>query len=389
MDGGSCHAAVITPPGSAAIAGIELGGNGAEQILRGIFKTSSSVRLETGQILVGQIADGADVIDQVVVGCEAHGRFVIHCHGNPLLVETVMKLLQDRGARLVSFEAAMQMRPRRNGDSAITSEAGIERLKAVTLEGFRFVSNQITGGLSAAVVRWRDHLQHGELAAIHNDCRQILSDSRIAQRIIRGCAGVIVGPPNSGKSTLFNRLCGMNKSIVADIGGTTRDWVSAIWRTKSLRMELFDTAGLDDALAQVDPLQAASQQRTREIIRQSDVVIVVVDGSKPLEHFSLAISRDQIVIAALNKSDLPQSLDPTTLPFSYAEMAAVSAQTGHGIDGLTKAVRGATGVDGFDLSRPICFTERQNGVVNNLSQATTSEIAHDLLEQLLMDSTQV
>ena len=229
-----CQAAVITPPGTAAIGGILLCGEGARDILQATFRTKSpcEVRFEPGRIFVGQIADGGETIDQVVIGCEGPDRFAIHCHGNPLLVESLMELFARRGAELISADALLRSKAVSEETTTIVAEAKVERLKAVTMEGFCLISNQIAGGLS----RWAtDALDRGDAISIpdiQEECKQILADSRIARRIVSGCRAAIVGPPNSGKSTLFNRLCGASKSIVADIGGTTRDWVSAVWRNR-------------------------------------------------------------------------------------------------------------------------------------------------------------
>lgn len=341
---------------------------------------------EPGRIFVGQIADGGELVDQVVIGCEGPDRFAIHCHGNPLLVESVMELFARSGAEPVSAETLLRSNAAAEETTMIAAEAKIERLKAVTMEGFCLISNQIAGGLS----RWAtDTLDRGEAVSIpdiQEQCRQILANSRIVRRIVSGSRAAIVGPPNSGKSTLFNRLCGADKSIVADIGGTTRDWVSAIWRVPSLRIELFDTAGLEETLAAADPLQAASQQRTREIVREAAVLIAVLDGTRPPGHFSLPTTEGQAVIVAINKSDLPQSLDANNLPFVFTERVTLSAQTGQGVEALTAALRRATGIDGFDLSCPVCFTPRQFECVMKLSQCGNPRQVLLLLEQLLKDS---
>jgi tRNA modification GTPase len=383
-----CQAAVITPPGTAAIGGILLCGAGAREILQAIFRTTSpgEVLFEPGRIFVGQITDGSETIDQVVIGCEGPDRFAIHCHGNPLLVESLMELFARRGAELISADALLRSKAVSEETTTIAAEAKVERLKTVTMEGFCLISNQIEGGLS----RWaKDTLDKGEAISIpdiQEQCRQILADSRIARRIIHGCRAAIVGPPNSGKSTLFNRLCGASKSIVADIGGTTRDWVSAIWRMPSLRVELFDTAGLEETLAAADPLQAASQQRTHEIIRGAAVLIAVLDGSRPLGQFSLHAAEGQAIIHAINKSDLRQSPEANKLPFVFTERVNLSAHTGQGVEKLSVAVRRATGVDGFDLSRPVCSSLRQLEVVTKLSQCGDPCKSLVLLEQLLTAS---
>jgi tRNA modification GTPase len=380
-----CQAAVITPPGTAAIGAILLCGAGAREILQATFKTKSpgEVLFEPGRIFVGRIADNNETIDQVVIGCEGPDRFAIHCHGNPLLVESLMELFARRGAEPVSAETLLYSKAVSEEANTIAAEAKIERLKAVTMEGYCLISNQIAGGLS----RWAtDTLDKGEeisIPDIQDQCKQILADSRIAQRIISGCRAAIVGPPNSGKSTLFNRLCGASKSIVADIGGTTRDWVSAIWRVPSLRVELFDTAGLEETLAATDPIGAASQQRTHEIIRGAAVLIAVLDGSRPFGRFTLHAAKGQAVILAINKSDLRQSLDANNLPFAFTEQVNLSAHTGQGVEELTAAVRRATGVDEFELSRPACFKPRQVEVVEKLEKTDNISDARKQIFKLI------
>ncbi len=391
MESHPCQVGLITPAGSAAIGSILLCGGGAEQVLRSVFRTDSqgNILFEPGRMFVGWIVDGNEPIDQVVIGCEDREQFAIHGHGNPLLIESILELFIRHGATAVSAETMVQSRITAVEYNPIAAESKIERLKAVTMEGFRLISNQIEGGLSRWAKNWIGRKDTVSIPEIHEQCKRILADSRIAKRIIHGCRAAIVGPPNSGKSTLFNRLCGMDKSIVTDIAGTTRDWVGAVLRIPSLRVELFDTAGLADNLAATDPLQSASQQRTLEMVRAADILIAVLDGSRPLNHFIPPVAEGQPVIVALNKSDLPQSLVPKTLPFPFAESVTLSAQTGLGVDELPWALRRAAGIEGFDLDCPVCFSSRQTAILTKLAECDDSRQIAVLLEQLLKSSPQL
>lgn len=388
MESHPCQAAVITPAGTAAIGSILVCGAAAEEILRSVFRPHSptGVSFEPGQVFVGWMTDGNEAIDQVVIGCEGRQRYAIHGHGNPLLVESILEILVRHGAKPVSAETMIQSQIAAKESATIAVEAKTERLKAVTMEGFRLISNQIEGGLS----RWaKERIGRKDtisIPEIREQCKRILADSRIAKRIIYGCRAAIIGPPNSGKSTLFNRLCGMDKSIVADTAGTTRDWVGAVWRIPSLRVELFDTAGLADDLAAVDPLQSASQQRTLEMIRAADVLIAVLDGSRPLNHFTPPTAEGQPVIVVLNKSDLPQTLISDALPFPFAEIIPLSARTGFGVDELSSVLRRAMEVDDFDLNRPVCVHPRQEGIIRKVSECEDPRQVVVILEQLLTDS---
>ncbi len=107
----SAFAAVVTDKGTGAIATIQLLGESAEAVLKKIFKPTGSnlATFKAGKILLGTINEGNQTIDQVVIGCEADNCFAINCHGNPLIVEIIMQLLQRCGAEFVAAEQLLAM----------------------------------------------------------------------------------------------------------------------------------------------------------------------------------------------------------------------------------------------------------------------------------------
>ncbi|MHC4186438.1 MAG: GTPase, partial [Planctomycetota bacterium] len=244
-------AAVMTGQGTGAISTIEVLGDGAAAVIERIFEPAhgDTATSEPGRILLGTIADGAETIDQVVLGCADAEDFAINCHGNPLIVEMIMELLDRQGAELISAEQLLAKRlTGQQGLNTIAAEARLAQAKAMTLEGTKIILNQIEGGLNKRARRWLENMDRTGLEQIKAEAEEILSDSRTAKLIIKGCTAVITGPPNSGKSTLLNYLCGKQKAIVTDIKGTTRDWVSARCQVGPLSVELIDTAGLDESL---------------------------------------------------------------------------------------------------------------------------------------------
>ena len=96
-------AAVMTGKGTGALATVQIYGDSAEAILRLIFTTAGNTvpDFTVGKILLGTIARGETTIDQVTIGCEADRCFAVHCHGNPLIVEQIMALLQSQGVTLL------------------------------------------------------------------------------------------------------------------------------------------------------------------------------------------------------------------------------------------------------------------------------------------------
>ncbi|MHC4239846.1 MAG: hypothetical protein ACYSUC_08855 [Planctomycetota bacterium] len=102
----SVFAAVMTGQGTGAISTIEVFGDTAAAVVEKIFEPAGSrlALFETGRILLGTIVDGSETLDQVVIGCEGPQNIAISCHGNPLIVEMIMQLLQRHGVTLVKCE---------------------------------------------------------------------------------------------------------------------------------------------------------------------------------------------------------------------------------------------------------------------------------------------
>ena len=148
----------------------------------------------------------------------------------------------------------------------------------------------------------------------------------------------IVGRPNAGKSSLFNRLVERDRAIVTATPGTTRDLVTERISLDGIPLELVDTAGLREALEEVEQLGIA---RSREALADAALVLVVLDATQPLndeERSLLAAVEGRPAIVAVNKSDLAAN-DGAEGDLSAAESAGVaalptSALTGEGIGTL-------------------------------------------------------
>ncbi len=370
-------AAVMTGPGAGAIATILLVGESAHSVLSEISQPSGNrpFAFETGRILLGHIVDGGDTVDQVTIGCEGPGAFAIHCHGNPLIVERIMKLLQGRGVELLAAERLLARtfaaeRP----DDSIVVEAKLAMTKVKTLEGTRMIAAQMEGGLSQKVRQWSLEIDSVPPDEIARQARQILRDSEIARLIVSGCTLALIGPPNTGKSTLLNALAGCEKAIVTDIEGTTRDWVSCEILMGPLAATVIDTAGLDANVVTAghDEIDPAAQARSVEILRDADLVLLVLDLSRPqvrIDRKLLETLAGKRVLTVLNKSDLPPRLAPAALPARLGEPVRISAKRATGLDDLIGAIGRAMGVADFDPHTPIAFTPRQQALLERLASA--------------------
>jgi tRNA modification GTPase len=374
-----CYAAVMTGKGTGAVSTVHLYGEGSESVIRQIFKSASqkTLHLKAGEILLGSIYDDDKKIDQVTIGCEWLNTFAIHCHGNPLIVENIIKLLREQGVQIVTDEQLRKIiLSSQNQTNAIAVEAMLVQAHAKTFQGTKIIMNQVNSGLSEVLRKWLSDMNNISIDSIQNQADEILQDSTIANLIIFGCKTILTGPPNTGKSTLLNCLAGRQKSIVTDISGTTRDWVTAQCQIESLSLELVDTAGLDENLSIAsDSIDNMAQKKTLELINQADLILLVLDNSINAEldyNFFELISKKKI-ITVLNKSDLPAKFNTNKLPDFLSNTVQISSKEQTGIDNLITSIRQTCGVANFDLRTPVCFTDRQKNLLLELKRTESRQ----------------
>ena len=379
-------AAVMTGQGAGAIATIQLAGDDAKCALEKILRRPDGGPLhpETGRFLLGQVVDGSEIIDQVTLGCEGHHVYAIHCHGNPIVVRRIANLLRRCGATIVPAEQLLaRILADRGFRTTIEMEAQLALTTVRTIEGAELVVHQAREGLSQKVRQWQDSLTSASLARIAAEAEQILTDSEPARWIISGCTIALVGPPNTGKSTLFNALAGREKAIVTDVRGTTRDWVSAEIHIPPLAATVIDTAGLDEALAaEPGSLDAIAQRESMEVLGRVDLVLLVLDLTQPAAQVPAVLTAaltGKRTLTVLNKADLasPERRDPTAGP------VALSAKIGTGLDALLEAIRSISGVTRVPLDRTVAFNDRQRRLLAKLSSVRSVPAAASAISELL------
>ncbi|MGB2862520.1 MAG: GTPase [Sedimentisphaerales bacterium] len=386
----SIFAAVTTGKGTGAISTIQVFGDSAEAVIKKVFKPAGTkpLKFKTGEILLGTITDGTEVIDQVTIGCEGPDTFAINCHGNPLIVEMIMQLLQRHGAALLTAELLLEklLTAQKPADT-IAVEAKLAQAKARTLEGTKIITNQIDAGLTKKARGWLESIDEISLDTIKAEAIKILQKSQAATLIIYGCTAVLTGPPNSGKSTLLNCLAGRQKAIVTNIKGTTRDWVSARCRIGSMSVKLIDTAGLDEESAgSEDTIENTAQKKTSEILEQADIVLLVLDNSQPPEKLDIRLLQriaGKQIITVLNKSDLPAKFDLSKLHQTLLNSVQISAKEGTGIESLSEKIIKTAGAADFDLREPVSFTSRQENMLKKLTNAKSKQQTASIITELL------
>jgi tRNA modification GTPase len=373
---GNTLACVRTARGTAAIGSIEVCGPDALHLIQQIFRPSGeNPSFEEGQLVHGRFFEADQVLDEGLVGVEGPGWFALHCHGNPLILQQILTVLQKHGVQVITLEEMLTRRYIADSANAIEAEAKLQSLKAVSLLGVQIIQNQMTGGLLKTVQQWIDT---GDVQTIRRQAEEILQRSQVGRRIIHGVRIVIAGPPNSGKSTLLNRLAGQEQALVSDIPGTTRDWVTACGRIEPLRIEWIDTAGLDDRLAGADSLDQTAQHRSRDLLAECDLILYVLDGTQTLPNQPAWLSSDVPVITLLNKSDLPGFHRTDVRP----DLVSISAKDGAGMEDLARAILHALQVDTFDPLLPVTFTARQQNLLRQIAASPDRHAIKSLARQL-------
>ncbi len=371
----SATAAVLTGKGPGAIATIKLCGPSSSDILGAIFHPSVAIP-SCGKLAVGRIADGPDTVDHVVLACESEGSFAINCHGSPLVVELLMELLGRHGAAIVESQAFIRNELSSSGSmDFLAVEAALAQLDSLTIEGTRLIANQLTSGLSPLAHRWLKTCSGRSLETVKSEAAVIIARSQIARFIIHGARVVLAGPPNSGKSTLLNCLTGRATSIVADQPGTTRDYVTARLTAPAISMEVVDTAGLGNPAASMHPVDMAAQNTSRRLLASADLVLLVLDSTRPISQFDASILEGRPTVTVLNKRDI--------VPLSVPGTISISATFNENIASVIIAIREKLGIETFDLTEPACFTQRQHNIMHRLISAADAPTARDLITELI------
>lgn len=379
-------AAVMTGSGTSAIATLEVLGPEADNILSRIFTPCGPKPLafQVGSVRVGTLHDNHRPIDQITLGCEGQHHWAIHCHGNPLITEAAMALLKAQGAVLATAQDIGARKLSNEAMSTCQQEASLALAHCKTLLGARLLHHQTQSGLASWALAWHDNASGCPLE-LHAQCRVILEQSCIADQILNGITVALIGPPNSGKSTLLNSLSGQDAAIVTNIKGTTRDWVEADCRTEHLALHLIDTAGLDTRL-RGEQLDAESQQRTLDVIDRVQIILLVLDSTEPaaqIESHWFEDLPDIPCITVLNKSDQPSQLDLKDLNLDPTLAVSISAERETGLTQLLDQIERTLSIKHFNITQPLCITSRQQKAVGQILAAETMAQAQVCLTCLL------
>lgn len=361
--------AISTPPGYGGIGVIRISGKQAFTVAKAIIDTTVNITDANSHTIHHGYVRGAQtgtITDEVLVALfrapnSYTGEDVIEisAHGNPQILKQIVGLAIDSGARPAAA-GEFTMRAFLSGRIDLVQAESVADLIAAESAAYQQAAlYQLSGKLSAYIGTIRAQLldigalfeaytdfpdeeipqqQQAELLAKLDDA--IASLSRLASsyrhgEIIRmGIQIPIVGPPNAGKSSLFNAILAEERAIVTEIPGTTRDTITEKIEIEGIAVRFIDTAGLREA---ADQIEAAGVERSHREIAAAHFLIMIFD----IAHTSIAEIKSWLrkmpgkaVICVLNKIDLvPEStLDTYTSELAFHHPVLVSATTLTGVD---------------------------------------------------------
>jgi tRNA modification GTPase len=353
--------AISTPPGRGGLGVVRLSGRTAAGIASTILRGAvlEPWRAHTAELIDSQ----GHVVDQVVVtffqaprSYTAEDLIEISCHGSPVVLRHAVERALSAGARLAE-PGEFTLRAFLLGRIDLPqAEAVRDLIDATTLYQARVAAQQAGGSVSRRIAPWKEQLLElialleagidfaeddvsvagpaeilRRLAPLRDGVRRLAESFQYGAVVRDGLALAIVGRPNVGKSSLFNRLLEQDRAIVTDIPGTTRDLVSETAAIAGIPVKLFDTAGIRESTGLVESLGI---ERSYQAMADADLTLVVVDLSQPLDQQDLALiaraeSQGRHLLVG-NKCDLA--------PGEAAPAIPVSALTGEGIPRLRELI---------------------------------------------------
>lgn len=365
--------AVATPPGAGGLGIVRLSGADARSVASAFLRFRTAHEWRPWQAAMAELLDeaGATVDEAVVTYFAAPRSYTaedvveICCHGAPVVLRHGVARALAAGARLAE-PGEFTLRAFLNGRIDLPqAEAVHDLIAATTLHQAKVAAQQMGGSVSRLLAPIKQRLLElialleagidfaeddvsvaaneellARLGSLITAAGHLIESFQYGKLVHDGISLAIAGRPNTGKSSLFNRLLERDRAIVTDIPGTTRDTVSEAFVLEGIPVRLIDTAGVRES---GDLVEKLGIERTFEAIADADLTIVVLDLSQPLQpedHVLIERAQGPRVLVG-NKRDLPRALD-----CEWA-LCEVSALSGEGIEDLRRELVRAIAPRGF------------------------------------------
>jgi tRNA modification GTPase len=383
--------ALSTPPGVAALAVLRLSGPESHAIIARLV--TAKVDSTPGHAMYRTLAREGRTLDDVVLtfwraphSYTGEDVAEISCHGNPHIVQGIVRACLELGAR-AARPGEFTQRAFLNDKLTLTQAEGLlDLLYAPTERALTSARAMKEGKLGSALEAMRaelvDLLSHLEasldfaeegieprvgeefsqrLQKVRGQVGQLIRTAPLGKILQEGALAVIVGEPNVGKSSLLNALLREDRAIVAPTPGTTRDLIEAMCSIRGLPLRLIDTAGQRDS---TDPVEIEGNRRARALMPKAQLLLHVVEAHVPFASARIELPAEIPQLLIANKGDLGRdaSLPPDAI--------FLSAKTGAGLDELEAKIEAALLAGVTDETETVLtINARQDATLQRAAQA--------------------
>ena len=405
--------ALATAPLKSALHIIRVSGDDCFDIVSKCF--SKDIRdIKERTLLVGHILDEEKIVDEVVVAIykgpksfTGEDLVEIICHGSVLIANEIISLLLSKGARLATNGEYTSRAFLHERIDLVQAEAINDVINATTKEAKELSMLSLKGETSKLILPLKkriadilslievniDYPEYEDIEVANKDNVVSIVDELVPQidkLVSEGEKGLIikegikvslVGKPNVGKSSLLNALLGESKAIVTDIAGTTRDIVEGEINLNGVVLHLLDTAGIRDV---DDKVESIGVNKSKDAIKESDLVIVLLDASNKLDDQDkeiLDLVKDVPHIIAYNK------IDKASDNKLFKDAICISALN-NDITPLKNAVYERLGLKDETFKTPSLNNTRQLGLLKNVKESLLNA-KEDALNDLPIDLVSV
>lgn len=362
--------APMTPMGVSAVAALRVSGASVRRVVAAMFGKKAVEKLKAREACLGTARhpETGKVIDSLLyIYFEAPNSYTgedtleLYPHGNPLIVRDLLQAIRSiEGVRLAE-PGEFTRRAFLNGKMDLTQAESVADVihsanRAELENAHRLLSGTLSKKIATLAEQIKDISARLELdvdfaeeeadpdysgwqqkfEGIRQSIETLLNSFRSKASLSRIPLAVLYGAPNAGKSSLVNALLGEDRLLVSSIPGTTRDFVEVRLFLDGGEIRLVDTAGIAEQAA--DELDALSMKKSKEILEEADLKILVVDSSGRAPTSADSTNADIIVYS---KSDLQHSeaaLHPCAPESSEETIIRASSKTGEGLAELKRAM---------------------------------------------------
>ncbi|MCG8470793.1 MAG: tRNA uridine-5-carboxymethylaminomethyl(34) synthesis GTPase MnmE [Desulfobacterales bacterium] len=367
-------AAIATPVGRGGIGIIRVSGKEAVSIAMTYFRPVSNIeKPKSHRVYYGQfVSENEEILDEVILfymkgprSYTAEDCVEIQSHASPVVMRKILDLLLSAGASLAE-PGEFTRRAFLNGRIDLSqAEAVIDLINARTTVSHEMAVSMVKGDLGKKISTLRDHFKTLSMTmeavldfpddveeSLQSESIRNTLDGEVRQGLEKlianfddsdifrnGIRVVIAGPPNSGKSSLMNRLSGQERAIVTSVPGTTRDLIEEFINIDGIPFQITDTAGIRETH---DVVEKIGIERTLSKMEASDLILFLVDGSvSPLEETLNQIEelhQTGQAMVLVNKQDLPQKGVVQLLEEREIKSFPISVKEGRGIDAVKEGI---------------------------------------------------